>query len=95
MKITDLEDGIIDAIAEAKNKKRIPDSVPKGQRRSDYVKDFQEMLCKCIREKESFSMLNPSTEKHIFEESGHTRCVVDDKEKYRKIVNDFVNKFIK
>ncbi len=70
MKITDLEDGIIDAIAEAKNKKRIPDSVPKGQRRSDYVKDFQEMLCKCIREKESFSMLNPSTEKHIFEELG-------------------------
>ena len=34
-------------------------------------------------------------EKHVFENSGHTRCVVDDKEKYRKIVNDFVNKFIK
>ena len=38
---------------------------------------------------------NVYKEKHVFPESGHTRCVVDDKAKYTEIVNNFVNKYIK
>lgn len=34
-------------------------------------------------------------EKHVFEESTHTKCVVDNKEEYREIVTNFVNKYIK
>ena len=34
-------------------------------------------------------------EKHIFKGAGHTQCVVNEKEKYARIVNEFVNKFIK
>ena len=34
-------------------------------------------------------------ETHVFEGSGHTKSVVDSRKKYTKIVNDFVNKFIK
>lgn len=34
-------------------------------------------------------------EKHIFEDSDHTRCVIDHKEKYQQIVNEFVGKFVK
>lgn len=34
-------------------------------------------------------------EKHIFENSEHTRCVVDQFGKYQQIVNDFVDKYIK
>ena len=34
-------------------------------------------------------------EKHIFEGCGHTRCVVNKKEEYRQIVDEFVNKFVK
>ena len=34
-------------------------------------------------------------EKHVFEESEHTRCVDDNYEEYKRIVCDFVDKFIK
>ena len=34
-------------------------------------------------------------EKHIFEGAGHTQSVVNKKEEYTRIVNEFVNKFIK
>lgn len=34
-------------------------------------------------------------EKHVFEDSNHTRSVVDNKEKYREIIDNFVNKFVK
>lgn len=34
-------------------------------------------------------------ETHVFEGSGHTKSVVDSRKKYTKIVDDFVNKFIK
>ena len=38
---------------------------------------------------------NVYKEKHIFEGCGHTQCVVNQKEKYATILNDFVNKYIK
>ena len=34
-------------------------------------------------------------EKHIFENSEHTRCVVDQYRKYQQIVNEFVDKYTK
>lgn len=34
-------------------------------------------------------------ETHVFEGSGHTKSVVDSRKKYTKVVNDFVNKFVK
>ena len=34
-------------------------------------------------------------EKHIFEDSVHTKCVVDHKQEYKEIVDNFVNKYIK
>lgn len=34
-------------------------------------------------------------EKYIFEKSGHTACVIDNKEEYKKMLTSFVNKFIK
>lgn len=34
-------------------------------------------------------------EVYVFEGSGHTKSVVDSRKKYTKIVNDFVNKFVK
>ena len=37
---------------------------------------------------------NVYKEKHIFEDSSHTKCVVNHKEEYREIVVNFVNKFI-
>ena len=38
---------------------------------------------------------NIQKEKHYFEGSGHTRSVVDDPKKYRSIVKDFTEKFVK
>ena len=38
---------------------------------------------------------NIHKEKHYFEGSGHTRSVVDDPKKYRRIVKEFTEKFIK
>ena len=34
-------------------------------------------------------------EMHVFEEAKHTKCVASRKEEYRKIVTNFVNKFVK
>ena len=38
---------------------------------------------------------NVYKEKHIFEGLNHTRCVMERKEDYKKIVTEFVNKYIK